>query len=89
MNKFPLAPANHGHISPSEARSIFRLGDYYGATAGFCLGHIQANLVVVPADLADDFEQFCTNNPAPFPLLYRSKPGEVSAPLLATDSDVR
>lgn len=39
--------------------------------------------------MADDFERLCINNSSPFPLLYRSRPGEVSAPPLASESDVR
>ena len=39
--------------------------------------------------MADDFERLCISNSSPFPLLYRSRPGEVSVPLLASESDVR
>ncbi len=89
MYKHPPAPTDYGNLTPSDARSIFRLGEYYGTTAGFCLGFIQANLTVVPVEMADDFEEFCRKNPAPFPVLYRSKPGEVAAPELAENFDVR
>lgn len=43
----------------------------------------------MPSDITDDFERLCLSNSSPFPLLYRSKPGEVSAPPLASNSDVR
>lgn len=82
-------PDNASSLSPSEARALFRRNGYYGPTSGFCAGYCQANLLVVPEQLADDFEQFCRLNPAPFPLLYRSKAGECSAPPLAEDSDVK
>ena len=39
--------------------------------------------------MADDFELLCAKNSCAFPHLYRSQPGEVSAPPLASDSDVR
>ena len=82
-------PENAATLLPSEARALFRLNRYYGATTGFCRGYLQANVVVFPEPLADDFEEFCRRNRAPLPLLYRSKPGEVGAPPLAEDSDIR
>lgn len=39
--------------------------------------------------MADDFERLCISNSSPFPLLYRSRPGEISVPPLAPESDVR
>ena len=87
--KFPPAPSNHGTMKPAEARAIFRLGNYYGPTAGFCLGYLQANLTVIPSKFADDFEEFCKKNSAPLPLLHRSKPGDVLASPLAEGSNVR
>lgn len=53
------------------------------------MGYLQANLAILPALLADEFEQFCKLNTAPCPLLYKSSPGELSAGNLAQDSDVR
>ncbi|XP_041669301.1 D-glutamate cyclase, mitochondrial-like [Cheilinus undulatus] len=52
-------------------------------------GYQQANVVILPKHLADDFEDFCQKNPAPLPLLYRSQPGETSCPPLAKDADIR
>lgn len=87
--KYLPPPENASSLEPSEARSLFRRNGYYGPTSGFCSGHVQANLLVIPDSLAQDFEEFCRANSAPFPLLYRSKPGECSAPPLAKDSDVK
>lgn len=53
------------------------------------MGYLQANLAVLPSSLADEFEQFCELNKAVCPLLYRSKRGELSAGILARESDVR
>lgn len=89
MSKFPAPPKDCSTILPSEARSIIRRGDYYGTTAGFCLGYLQANLAVLPSEQAADFEEFCKKNSAAFPLIYKSKPGEVDAPSLAKDFNVR
>ncbi|KAM4540716.1 D-glutamate cyclase, mitochondrial isoform 2-T2 [Fundulus diaphanus] len=52
-------------------------------------GYQQANVVVLPNHLADDFEGFCHSNPAPLPLLYRSQPGETSCDPLAKNADIR
>lgn len=52
-------------------------------------GYQQANVVVLPHHLADDFEAFCRRNPGPLPLLYRSKPGETACPPLAQHADIR
>ena len=87
--KFIARPEGACNISPSEARALFRRNGYYGTTSGFCLGFSQANLLVLPESLADDFEEFCKKNSGPLPLLYRSKAGECSAPLLAQDLDVK
>ena len=89
MAKFLPPPENAATLHPSEARAIFRQNSYYGPTTGFCLGYLQANVAVFPEQLADDFEEFCRRNRGPLPLLYRSKPGEVGAPQLAKNSDIR
>ncbi|XP_015255989.1 PREDICTED: UPF0317 protein C14orf159 homolog, mitochondrial isoform X2 [Cyprinodon variegatus] len=52
-------------------------------------GYQQANVVVLPSHLADDFEDFCHCNSAPLPLLYRSQSGEPSCSPLAKNADVR
>lgn len=52
-------------------------------------GYQQANLVILPNHLANDFEAFCRSNPAPLPLLYRSQSGETSCPPLARLADIR
>ena len=88
-NGVPSVPEKAGSLEPREARELFRRNGYHGTTAGFCTGHLQANLVVLPASMADDFEAFCRLNAGPLPLLYRSKAGESSAPPLAKDSDVK
>ncbi|XP_023208642.1 D-glutamate cyclase, mitochondrial isoform X2 [Xiphophorus maculatus] len=52
-------------------------------------GYQQANVVVLPRRMADDFEDFCRSNPAPLPLLYRSQSGETSCEPLAKHADIR
>ena len=74
---------------PSVIRRSISEGNLPFPTYGWCKGHLQANISIVPSIVADDFERFCELNPGPCPLLYRSKPGEVTAPILAKDSDIR
>ena len=80
-----------GKWTPSEARYEFRTNpELKGSpTTGYCMGYLQANLAILPSSFADEFEQFCELNKAPCPLLYRSKRGELSAGILARESDVR
>ncbi|XP_070776627.1 D-glutamate cyclase, mitochondrial [Enoplosus armatus] len=52
-------------------------------------GFQQANVVILPKHLANDFEALCRRNPAPLPLLYRSQSGETSCPSLAKHADIR
>ncbi|KAJ7388897.1 hypothetical protein OS493_035044 [Desmophyllum pertusum] len=75
---------------PKEAREQFRKNNLtHISCSQFCAGYLQSNIACLPSNMADDFERLCINNSSPFPLLYRSQPGEVSAPPLASDSDVR
>ncbi|XP_024125735.1 D-glutamate cyclase, mitochondrial isoform X1 [Oryzias melastigma] len=77
-------------LTPAELRLLIRQNDSrIGTTSGLAYGFQQANLLILPSHLANDFEDFCRRNPAPLPLLYRSKPGETSCPPLAGGADVR
>ena len=79
-----------GQFLPREAREQFRKNNLtHISCSQFCVGYLQSNIACVPSDLADDFERLCISNSSPFPLLYRSKPGEVSVPPLALNADVR
>ena len=79
-----------GEFHPREAREQFRQNRLTHISCGqFCAGYLQSNIACVPSNMADDFERLCISNSSPFPLLYRSRPGEVSVPLLASESDVR
>lgn len=77
------------HLSPAEARAVFRRKEHTGLTSLFCSGYEQANVAVIPEDMARDFKGYCRLNEAPLPLLFHSQPGDVSAPPLAADSDIR
>ena len=48
------------------------------STAGLASGHIQANLVILPAKYASDFRSLCQRNPVPCPLLGESLVGDAT-----------
>jgi uncharacterized protein YcsI (UPF0317 family) len=76
---------NHG----LAARLRIRSGEFTGPTAGLAPGHVQANLVVLPAALAEGFLRFAEANPKPCPVLAVSAPGDVRLPALCQDLDIR
>jgi len=60
-----------------------------GPTAGRAPGFAQANLVILPSDVAAAFHDFCRRNPKPCPLLGVSEPGDPRLPALGIDLDIR
>ena len=76
-------------ISPAELRQRIRSGQHPGNTSGFAPGFVQCNIVILPADWANDFLRFCQLNPKPCPLVAASNtPGDTSIPPLG-DIDIR
>src|SRR5271166_1099794 len=73
----------------AEVRRLARNGELTGPTAGLAPGFVQANLVVVPRDLAYDFLLFCQRNPKPCPLLDVTEIGSPEPTVLAPGADVR
>ena len=73
----------------SEIRRRARQGELTGPTPGLALGFVQANLVIVPRDLAFDFLLFCQRNPKPCPLLDVTEPGSAEPRFVATGADLR
>ena len=67
---------------------LCRTGELDRPTSGMAPGHVQANLVVLPRDMAFDFLLFCQRNPKPCPLLEVLEPGQTE-PSLAPGADVR
>jgi uncharacterized protein YcsI (UPF0317 family) len=73
----------------ADIRRLARSGELTGPTPGLALGYVQANLVVVPRDLAFDFLLFCQRNPKPCPLLDVTEPGDPEPKLIAPGADLR
>src|SRR5262249_31055564 len=73
----------------AEVRRRIRAGEWRKPTAGLALGYVQANLVVVPRELAWDFLLFCQRNPRPCPLLEVTRVGSPHPPKVAPGADLR
>lgn len=75
--------------SPKEVRALARRGELVRPTAGLAPDYAQANLVVLPEDLAFDFLLFCQRNPRPCPVLEVLEPGGHEPALTAQGADLR
>jgi uncharacterized protein YcsI (UPF0317 family) len=72
---------------PRRARELFRAG-LRTQTSGWAPGYAQANLIAVPADLAEDLRSFADRNPKPCPLLDVTEAGSATT-ALAPEADLR
>ncbi|MEM7524456.1 MAG: DUF1445 domain-containing protein, partial [Pseudomonadota bacterium] len=83
-----ISAADLAKSGVAEVRAEIRAGRYQGHTAGLAPGKLQANLAILPADYAADFERFCRLNPQPCPLVGMTAPGDPRWSALG-DIDVR
>ncbi|MDQ8728981.1 putative hydro-lyase [Bradyrhizobium sp. LHD-71] len=74
---------------PYAARLAARSGALDGPTANVAPGFVQANLAILPRDLAFEFLLFCQRNPKPCPLIGMSEIGDPMLPALGRELDVR
>ena len=74
---------------PSEVWQLIRGGSWRGVTSGVAPGYVQANLAILPKDLAFEFLLFCQRNPKPCPLLEVIEAGDVEPELTAAGADIR
>jgi uncharacterized protein YcsI (UPF0317 family) len=77
------------YATAADVRSACRAGKLTAPTPGLAPGFVQANLVVVPRDLAFDFLLFCQRNPKPCPLLDVTEPGDPVPRTAAPSADLR
>jgi len=77
-----------GIQNAAHVRSIIRQGRWTSHTSGLASEHVQGNVVILPADEANDFLRYCQRNPKPCPLLAVSEPGQAGLPTLGTDIDI-
>ena len=85
MDALPERGFSLGHAERLRIRS----GGFTGPTSGLAPGNVQANLVILPKALANDFLRFAQANPKPCPVLAVSEPGDPTFPTLARDLDIR
>ena len=76
-------------FTPADIRDAVRAGAFRGHTAALAPTFAQANLAVLPRDLAGDFLTFCQRNPKPCPLLEVTAPGSPEPIKIAPGADVR
>ncbi|WP_125710062.1 putative hydro-lyase [Companilactobacillus zhongbaensis] len=76
------------NLSPVQLRHLIRQGKYTDNTSGLAPGYTQANLVILPKDLAYDFLLFTQRNPKPCPVLEVSNAGSKKLTEMATDIDL-
>ena len=76
-------------LNGAQERRRIRAGNFTGPTSGLAPGNVQANLVILPRDLAHDFLRFAMANPKPCPILAVSEAGSPHFPTLGADLDIR
>jgi uncharacterized protein YcsI (UPF0317 family) len=77
------------HSDPAGLRRQIRSGTWSAHTAGQARGYAQANLVVVPRDLAFDFLLYAQRNPRSCPVLEVLEPGNPAPLRTAPNADIR
>ena len=75
--------------APDDVRQLIRSGSLVQPTSGIAPGYVQANLAILPRDLAFDFLLFCQRNPKPCPLLEVVEAGDVEPTQFAPGADLR
>ena len=80
---------NYADMKPSEVRQLIREGKIDFQTSGMCNGYAQANMAVLPKDLAFDFLLFTQRNQKPCPVLDVTEPGSPVPRLIAPNADLR
>jgi len=70
-------------------RQQIRTGKWRRPTAGLAPGYVQANLVVLPCELAYDFLLFAQRNPKPCPILEVTDTGSAEPVRSAPGADLR
>lgn len=80
---------NYGNCTPSQARKLIREGKINVPTSGICNGYAQANMAILPKDLAFDFLLFCQRNKKPCPVLDVTEVGSPIPRLTAPNADLR
>lgn len=76
------------NLTPKEFRERIRKGEFTKPTSGYCDGYAQANLAILPKELAYDFLLFTQRNPKACPVLEVSDVGSRMLEFLGEDIDI-
>ena len=79
---------DYSAMSPYDTRKLIREGKITTPTAGMCAGYAQANLVILPKDIAYDFLLFTQRNPKSCPILEVGDVGNKMLNFLGEDIDI-
>lgn len=79
---------DYSTMSPAQVRALIREEKITGQTSGMCAGYAQANLVILPKDLAYDFLLFTQRNPKSCPILEVGDVGSRELHYIAKDVDI-
>lgn len=74
---------------PSDIRRLIRNNEWTKPTSGLAHGFVQANLAILPKEMAFEFLLFCQRNPKPCPLIDVTEPGSFVPELSAPNADIR
>lgn len=80
---------DYANASPDAVRKLIRENKLIAQTSGMCNGYAQANMAILPKDLAFDFLLFCQRNKKPCPILDVTDAGSPVPHLTAPDADLR
>lgn len=89
MNQPTLSIEQLQHSDPLALRKSIAAGHYRGHTSGLGQGRVQANIVILPNDWADEFLRFCTLNRQACPVLDVTEPGDSHFRNLGAAIDIR
>lgn len=79
---------NYSKMNPYDVRKLIRNGKITTPTAGMCEGYAQANLVILPKDIAYDFLLFTQRNLKSRPILEVNDVGNKMLNFLGKDIDI-
>jgi len=76
-------------MNPQDVRRLIRDGKLVRPTAGISQGYAQANLAILPKELAYDFLLFAQRNPKPCPILDVTEIGSPQPTTVGAGADLR
>ena len=76
-------------LSSQAIRKRIRLEHYNNHTSGLAADKLQANIVILPNEYANDFFNFCKLNPKACPLVGQTKLNNPYFDTLGDDIDIR